>query len=254
MKLAELYVFTPGEVPDFVQKWNLPADNETDLLLLCAHGDDDQIFFAGILPYYAVHKGYQVQVVYLTDHNNSGEYRVHEMLDSLWSFGMDIYPVFGDFPDYIFSNPQQVQAQHGNIEYAYNFYRSHDLSRDELLGFVVEQLRRFKPQVAVTHDFAGEYGHSHHMVCAELMAEAITISNDPTQYPELAETYGLWDVPKTYIHLYEENPVVIDLDTPLECFDGKQPLRSASLWRFPSMSASTKTSVTTSIPTKPLQQ
>jgi hypothetical protein len=34
-----------------------------------------------------------VQVVYLTDHNNNGEYRVHEMLDGLWSFGMDIYPV-----------------------------------------------------------------------------------------------------------------------------------------------------------------
>ena len=32
---------------------------------------------------------------------------------------------------------------------------------------------------------------------------------------------GLWDVPKAYFHLYEENPIVMDWDQPLESFDGE---------------------------------
>ena len=87
--------------------------------------------------------------------------------------------------------------------------------------------------VVVRHDFAGEYGHSQHMVCADIMAEAVTVSNDPAQYPELTEIYGLWDVPKTYIHLYEENPIVIDLDTPLESFGVKTAFEVSKYLAFP---------------------
>ena len=46
----ELYAYTAGEVPATVQKWEAPAEGKTDMLMLCAHGDDDQIFFAGVLP------------------------------------------------------------------------------------------------------------------------------------------------------------------------------------------------------------
>ena len=180
--LAELYVFTPGEVPDFVQKWNLPAEGKTDLLLLCAHGDDDQLFFAGILPYYAKELGYTVQVVYLSNHFNNDPYRVHEMLDGLWAVGVDIHPVFGGYADFY--------ATKHDMHSAYRTFLNYKLTKEDLVGFVVEQLRRFKPQVALTHDFKGEYGHAQHMVCADLMAEAINVSADPAAYPELAQTYG----------------------------------------------------------------
>jgi hypothetical protein len=33
--------------------------------------------------------------------------------------------------------------------------------------------------------------------------------------------YGVWDPPKTYIHLWQEGPIVLDIDTPLDFFDGK---------------------------------
>jgi LmbE family N-acetylglucosaminyl deacetylase len=41
-----------------------------DLVLFSAHGDDEHLFFAGLLPTYAEERGYRVQVVYLTDHRN----------------------------------------------------------------------------------------------------------------------------------------------------------------------------------------
>lgn len=208
--IYELYIFTEGTTPDFVQKWQAPADGKTDLVLFSTHADDEQIFFAGILPYYAGELGYQVQVVYLTDHRNQTDVRIHEALNGLWAVGVTAYPVFGEYNDFL----------QPTMEMAYYSFDILGWPREEMLGWVVEQLRRFKPLVAIGHDFAGEYGHGQHMVYADLLAEAITLSMDEAQYPDSAEQYGVWDVPKTYFHLYAENPIVMDWDQPLERFGG----------------------------------
>ncbi|MBR2615581.1 MAG: hypothetical protein IKC69_02765, partial [Clostridia bacterium] len=50
---------------------------------------------------------------------------------------------------------------------------------------------------------------------------AVTLSGDATQYPDSAERYGVWEVPKTYLHLYKENKIVMDWDVPLSAFGGK---------------------------------
>lgn len=89
-----------------------------------------------------------------------------------------------------------------------------------MLAFVVEQLRRFKPLVAVGHDINGEYGHGMHMVYTDRLIAALEVSGDESVFPELAEKYGVWDVPKTYLHLYEENAIALDYDHPLATFDG----------------------------------
>lgn len=211
--IIEVYLFTPGEVPDFVQKWSAPVENETDLVLFSTHGDDEHLFFAGILPYYGVEQGLQVQVVYLTDHLNYTSVRIHEMLNGLWAVGIDTYPVFGGFYDF--------HAE--NMYAAYRKFFSQGVSEADLIGFVVEQMRRFKPKVVVAHDFNGEYGHAQHKVYADLVAKALEISNDPEKYPELADKYGTWDVPKAYFHLYWENKIVMDWDQPMEKFGGETP-------------------------------
>ena len=51
VRLNNLYAFTVGETPDFVQKWQPPADGKADMVLFSTHGDDEQLFFAGLLPY-----------------------------------------------------------------------------------------------------------------------------------------------------------------------------------------------------------
>ena len=35
-------------------------------------------------------------------------------------------------------------------------------------------------------------------------------------YPDSASKYGLWDVPKAYYHLYGDNTITLDVDTPLD--------------------------------------
>ena len=210
VRLSEISVFAQGELPEKVQVWNAPHEGGADLVLFATHGDDDQLFFAGLLPLYAGEKGLRVQVVYLTDHRNLTHSRTHEMLNGLWSVGVTAYPVFGDFADFRIDD----------LEDTYDEYARLGTSREELQGFVVEQIRRFRPLVAVGHDINGEYGHGMHMVYADLLINALDITGVATEYPESAEKYGTWEVQKLYLHLYEENPVTIDYDQPLRSFDG----------------------------------
>lgn len=209
-RISEVRIFTSGAMPSEVQNWEQPVDGETDLVLFSAHADDEHLFFAGILPYYGAELDYQVQVVYLTNHPNFSAIRIHELLNGLWAVGIRTYPVMGTFPDFRLNTKWET----------YNHYSYLGYTPEELQSFVMEQIRRFKPKVVVTHDFRGEYGHGMHIVLADLVSQSVAVSNDPEQYPESVEKYGVWDVPKTYIHLYAENPIVMDWDQPLESFGG----------------------------------
>lgn len=220
--IFEIQAYTEGQVPDTVQRWSPPADGQADLVLFSTHGDDEQLFFAGVLPYYAKERGYTVQVVYFTNHPD--EYnRMHEMLNGLWTVGVTCYPVFGEHPDFF---QRDITQTYASLE-------RRGFTRDELLSFVVENIRRFRPQVAVGHDINGEYGHGMHKVYTDLLMEAVTNSADPDFYPESAQTYGTWDVPKTYLHLYEENQIVMDWDQPLESFDGMTAFQVTKELGFP---------------------
>jgi len=223
VSLSELYVFDQGQVPDFVQQWQPPLEGGADILLLATHGDDDQLYFAGLFPLYAGERGCRVQVAYMTDHRNITKKRTHEMLNGLWQTGVTAYPVFGSFPDFRIDS----------LEQTYDEFSRRGYSKNELMQFVVEQIRRFRPMVVVGHDFKGEYGHGMHMVYTDLLVNALDLTNDPESYPELAEQYGLWDVPKTYIHLYKENPIVIDYDTPLLRYDGLTAFQVTQKYGFP---------------------
>lgn len=212
--IYEIEGYTEGILPDSVQIWEDPKEGKTDLVLFSTHCDDEHLFFAGVLPYYAGELGYEVQLVYLTSHQKSNGYtRIHEALDGLWTAGVKNYPVWGEYYDY----PVYT------LDDAYRYFNAYGWSEAEMLGFVVEQLRRFKPTVALGHDLNGEYGHGQHMVWADLLTKAVEISADESQYPESAESYGTWDVPKTYLHLFQKDPIVMDWDRPMEAFGGKTP-------------------------------
>ena len=223
VRLSEVYVFSSGETPGFVQKWEPPLDGKTDILMMPTHGDDEQLYFAGLLPYYAGELDCAVQVVYLTSHRYDTTIRMHEMLNGLWSTGVENYPIFAYGLDFRIDN----------LEKSYQVYANNGLPKEKLVGFVVEQMRRFKPQVVVGHDINGEYGHGMHRVYADLIVNACEISGDPEQYPESAQQYGAWDVPKTYLHSLEENPIEINYDIPLEHYDGLTAFQVTQQYGFP---------------------
>ncbi|MBR5295567.1 MAG: PIG-L family deacetylase, partial [Clostridia bacterium] len=206
--LTEICGFA-GEVPSWVQRWEEPLE-KADLCLFSSHADDEQLFFAGVLPYYAGEKGYAVQVIYFSDHNKK-PLRRHELLSGLWAVGVKSYPVISSFPDR-YSTSQAEAEKH---------LQESGFTREDVLSFQVEMIRRFQPLVVVGHDPSGEYGHGQHMLNSATLQEAVLSAGNEENFPDSAEKYGVWEVPKTYLHLLDENEIVMDWDTPLEFFGGK---------------------------------
>jgi len=203
-----IYVLNKGQLPEYVEVWDKPC-TEADLLLFSTHSDDEQLFFAGLMPTY-IARGAKVQVVYFTNHNDNPK-RLHEQIHGLYKVGIMNYPVIGPVPD----------AWSDNLNWATSNLEKSGLTVDDAVNFEIEMIRRFKPLVVVGHDELGEYSHGQHILNTHVLKIALEKTNDDTYDTESMEKYGLWDVPKTYLHLYKENQIVLDYDIPLDYFNGK---------------------------------
>lgn len=207
--ICYIRAFGPGVLPDDVQIWE-PSCEKADILVLPAHSDDEILFFGGVLAEYAGQRNLNVQVAYFSKYNYG--IREHEKLDGIWTCGVRHYPVTGPFPDVLQETPEQARAYFG---------------AEESTAFYIELLRRFQPQVCIIHDAAGEYGNGTHQFISKILQEALEQSGDPSVCPESAESYGTWDVPKAYLHLWKENPIHLDCRQSLSAFGGKTALEVA---------------------------
>ena len=178
------------------------APQSTDILLISTHQDDEEIFMGGLMPLF-IDSGKTVTVAYTAGKNRV---RMDEALEGLWRVGVRHYPDFLGFRD-LYEKPSVLEQKWGGKEY--------------ILGRFVELIRRRRPQIVVTHDFNGEYGHGAHRFTASLVDEAVLAAADPSRYPESAEQYGAWSVKKLYIHLYGKNQIRLNYAKPLAAFENK---------------------------------
>ncbi len=200
--IADIYVLGVGETPDWVQQWQ-PMFEKADMLVMSTHADDEHLWFGGTMPVYAGEYRKKVQVSYLTNH---GPQRTHELLNGLWTVGIRAYPMISSFPDYYA----------GNIQVARQKY-----DENKILEYQMMLLRRFKPDVIISQDINGEYGHGVHCLNVHTLRQALEMSADASQFPEVAKKYGTWQVKKCYMHLYWKNRLVMDWSQPLQNFGGK---------------------------------
>ena len=207
-KINEVFVFGEGELPDWVQQWE-PAEEKADLMLVSAHPDDELIFFGGTLPYYSTELGKKVVLVSMSYSNTT---RRSELLNGLWSMGIRKYPVIGDFHD----------TYSSKLEAAYERWRQKDVD-----AFLAETIRKYRPEVIVTHDVNGEYGHGAHKLCADAVQRAVAKCAERGYEPASADALGVWQVKKLYLHLAKENEIVMNWRTPLAKLGGKTALEAA---------------------------
>lgn len=194
VRIKEIFLFNET-LPNWVQTWNQPLD-KADILLFSTHSDDEHLFFAGLIPS-MIASGKNIQVVYLTHHNDNPK-RLDEQLNGLWAVGLRNYPVLGAFPD---AYSESLNGATNNLSYA-------GFSLDDVINFQIDIIKRFKPLVVVNHDEAGEYSHGQHILNTHALKEAINLLEDEYK-PE-----------KVYLHLYEENSITMNYDIPLEYYNG----------------------------------
>ena len=207
----KLRVYSAGELPRDVQQWEPPVE-KADIMLVSTHEDDEVIFMGGTIPYYATALKKPMIVVYMT---NCSRLRRGEALNCLWKMGVKNYPEFINLADKrVDSINEGVQLWGG---------------KEAILEQVVARIRRYKPEVIVTHDLNGEYGHNQHKITARCMSYAIEAAADETRYPESFQKYGAWQVKKLYLHLYKENEIMMDWETKLDSLNGYSPLQVAKL-------------------------
>ena len=210
-KIVNLRVYGAGTPPKSLQQW-LPPVEKADIMVVSAHQDDELLFMGGTIPYYATALKKPTVVMYMV---NCTRNRRKEALNALWVMGVKNYPEFINLSD----------DKCDTVNQAYAGWGGEDVTR----GLVVQRIRRYKPEVIVTHDLNGEYGHAQHKATARIMMSAIEAAADPTQYPESAEVYGAWQVKKLYFHLYKENEIMMDWETKLDSLNGYSPLQVAQI-------------------------
>ncbi len=210
-KICNLKVYSAGTLPRDVQQWEPPVD-KADLMVVSTHQDDELIFLGGTIPYYATALKKPTVVVYVA---NCNRHRRYEALNALWKMGVTNYPDFINLEDKKVGSIKEAVALWGG--------------KDNILSLLVARIRRYKPEVIVTQDLNGEYGHNQHKVVAQAMMYAIDAAADPARYPESAETYGAWQVKKLYHHLYNENKIEMDWETKLDALGGYSPLEVAKI-------------------------
>lgn len=213
MQMCDILAYSEGELPADVQLWEPPCEGKADVLVFSTHADDEILFMGGVLATYGGQQKNNIQVAYMTTYWDGARIREHEKLDGIWHTGVRIYPVNSSFPDLYADSLESAMG-------VYNY--------SEILCYITEQIRRFKPMVCVTQDLNGEYGHGGHMILAKAVCEAVDNSAKDTFEPASAAKYGVYEVPKTYLHLYPENVLTMDLRQPLSALGGKTALEIAT--------------------------
>lgn len=208
--INELYVLGAGDVPGWVQRWE-PTHEKADILFVSTHPDDELIFFGGAIPTYAVEQQRKVVVAYFTHSNTT---RSSELLNGLWHMGVRNYPVMGDFRDIY---PKSVTE-------AYSYAGG----KNKIRGWMTGLYRQFKPEVVVTQDTKGEYGHPQHKMVVAVAQAAIEYAADETKFEDSLSAYGTWQVKKLYLHLYKENQITFDWSVPLKSMNGATSLDLAA--------------------------
>ena len=175
------------------------------LLLVHAHPDDEVIGTGATMAGYAA-EGAHVTLVTCTAgeegeilvpelahlaadrEDRLADVRVVELADAMAALGVDDHRFLGGFGRYRDSGMMGTPAN----DKPGAFWHA-DL--DEAAGHLVSVVREIRPQVLVTYDENGGYGHPDHIQAHRVAMRAAELAADPGYAPELG---AAWDIAKIY--------------------------------------------------------
>ncbi len=155
------------------------------LLAVLAHPDDETFGMGGTLALYAS-RGVEVHLVcatrgeagtvspqFMQHHGSIAALREHELRCAAQHLGL----AGVHFLDYRDSGmPGTPENRHPQALV--------NAPRDEVVRKITHAIRKFKPQVVVTFDPSGGYGHPDHIATHQATVEAFYAASDPARYPD----------------------------------------------------------------------
>lgn len=209
---CSLYAYGEGTVSDYHPYE--PTLEKADYLTFAMHPDDDVLFLGAIYPIYEAERGLSgVSIIMSTKLPNAYQReRRQEALNGEWILGIKTQPIFGGFPDI---PPDYYKVFH------------HTFTVDDVTRYAVWQMRTYRPEVVMTQDLNGEYGHWQHKVLAEGVLAAVPLAADASYQPKGYPATEPWEVKKLYIHLYDQNKLTLDVLSPIDALGGKSAFDAA---------------------------
>jgi N-acetyl-1-D-myo-inositol-2-amino-2-deoxy-alpha-D-glucopyranoside deacetylase len=159
--------------------------NNQRLLISFAHPDDESFGMGGAIAYY-VQRGVDVSLIcatngeagtvdpqYLQGYNTIGELRLNELHCAAETLGIKEVITYGYRDSGMMGTPDN---DHPDCLW--------QADEDVVTGRIVRDIRRIRPQVVVTFDPWGGYGHPDHIFMHRATTRAFHAAGDPAQYPE----------------------------------------------------------------------
>ena len=167
----------------------LSAPEQADLLIVSAEPGLEFSELGALIPTYARERGMKVAVLYVSDYGKRE--RVFEAFDGLISAGYIEYPMLGNFLSDNYDSYQMTSI---------------GFDREKLTDYLKALIERFNPKVVVTHALSDASGaHS-------LTAECVLSAARASAGVQKCYTFGAAD---------QATPTVIDMNTPLNAYNGK---------------------------------
>lgn len=203
-----------------------PYPDKVDMLVVVAHPDDEG-YWGGLLPYYSICEQKSIVLISLTsgEWGNGFPHPVPDGAEPDCSFDDSYYPCFPAIPKEELVYPNYYREQELNqalelydMKYKAITPRYKDMNgigwddaekgfefwggRDEIVGYLTGQIRRFKPDLVVGLDWHGANGNPQHAAAGRGAYYATEAASDPTLFPD---EYDAWQVKKMYSHLRNED-------------------------------------------------
>ena len=228
MKRLFIILLLSGMVTNSCDKqgdWQ-PYPDKIDMLAIFAHPDDEG-YWGGLLPYYATCMNKSVVMISLTsgEWGNGLPHPVEPGEAPDCSYDDSDYPCFQAIPEDELVYPhyyRETELANATRIYGISYKpvtpRYQDMNgigwddaekgfefwggRDEIIGYLTNQIRRFRPDVVVGLDWNGANGNPQHAAAAQGAYHAAVAASDASRYPG---TYKSWQVKKMYSHLRNED-------------------------------------------------
>lgn len=199
----------------------MPLPSKAAVLVVSAHPDDEGLFFGGSLPYYSQVRNLPTVLLGVTSGDSGGVpssdpfLRERELREAASVYGLKYEPIFARFDDGA-GNANTTPALTSGVTSWNQFPNTGDDTADFQNGstgnpveYAARLIRQLKPEVIVTSDNEGDYGHRDHKHTSDAVVAAYKMAGDAsvTLLDDQGNALSTWTATKLYVHDAQFNDV-----------------------------------------------